>query len=92
MERESLKFDAQEAREIIANDHTDFKVVQSTLLSHSRWSLHYETIVQRFSDGKYFSTCYQVGATEQQDERPYEYETPHFKEVFPTEKTVTVYE
>lgn len=92
MEREKLNYTPEEAREIIQDDHMNFRVISHELLSHSRWSLHYQTIVQRFADDKFFATTYSKGSTEQQDERPYENESPLFTEVFPVEKTVTVYE
>ena len=46
--------------------------VQSTIVEHSRWSVHYEEIFEH--EGKYYRTYYSVGATESQDEQPYEYD------------------
>jgi hypothetical protein len=48
--------------------------------------------VQRKSDGKYFKDGYRRGATESQDERPYEWSEPNFTEVFPVTKTYIDYE
>jgi hypothetical protein len=57
----------------------------------SRWSVEYERIF-KFED-KFYRTHYSVGATESQDERPYEYEEDEIEceEVFPHIETVIVY-
>jgi hypothetical protein len=39
----------------------------------SRWSIHHR-IVFLWTDGKYYTTTYSVGATESQDESPWEYD------------------
>lgn len=49
-------------------------VVQDTIIDNSRWSIIHE-IVFKWTDRKYYKTTYSVGATESQDERPWEYET-----------------
>lgn len=92
MERISFITDKQQAREIIAGESPDYTVIQRRLEGHSRWSLQYNIIIQRVSDGKFFSSDYSEGATESQDERPYEWGEPEFTEVFPVQKTHTVYE
>ncbi len=43
------------------------------VVDNSRWSINHE-IVFKDKDGKYYSTAYSVGATECQDEGPWEYE------------------
>lgn len=91
MEREILKFDSDNGRAIVYDDHEDFKVIEKTILSTSRWSINKEAIVKRISDGKFFETTYSEGATEQQDESPFEYSDAIFEEVMPLEKTVTYY-
>ncbi len=37
-----------------------------------RWSVYHEIVFAH--DGKFYKTCYSVGATEHQDERIWEYE------------------
>ena len=58
----------------------------------SRWSVHYRRVFEH--EGKLYETFYSVGATECQDESPYEYADDEIecKEVFRKEKLVTVYE
>jgi hypothetical protein len=92
-DRVKLTLTAEEGRSIVYDDHDDFELISSEISDTSRWSIFYENIYKRISDGKFFKTNYSVGATECQDERPYEYDgDAHFNEVFPVEKTVIVYE
>jgi len=44
------------------------------IVDGGRWSSHHR-IIFKDKDGKYYSTGYSIGATECQDERPWEYET-----------------
>ena len=68
------------------------KTISNDIEGHSRWSIHYEAVFQH--EGKFYRTTYSVGATESQDEQPYEYEEGEIEcpEVFPYEVTVTRYE
>ena len=81
---------AEEARSVVYEDSEEFKLIESKLVDSSRWSLHYEAFVEHIETGKFFRMpTYCIGATESQDERPYEYD----KEVKLTEvvkKEVTV--
>lgn len=87
-----LNLTADEARDILSEDNEDFRIIKDEIIETSRWSiLHYLT-VQRISDGKFFGSAYSEGATEQQDESPWEYYEPEFVELVPVEKTVIVYE
>lgn len=92
IERERLILTGEEGRRIIYEDHEDFELVTSEIVDNSRWSIVHEDVYQRLSDKKFFKTTYRTGATELQDERPYEYGDAVFKEVFPVEKTIIVYE
>jgi hypothetical protein len=93
MEKTVLRLTPDEGRSILYEDHEDFELVTSEIVDNTRWSIVYEDVYQRLSDKKFFKTTYRKGATEYQDERPYEYLTEAvFEEVFPVEKLVTVYE
>jgi len=93
MEKTILKLTPDEGRSILYEDHEDFELVTSEIVDNTRWSIVYEDVYQRLSDKKFFKTTYRKGATESQDERPYEYDGEAvFEEVFPVEKLVTVYE
>lgn len=67
------------------------EVVKDDIIDTSRWSIHHE-IVFKYED-KYYRTTYSVGATESQDEIPWEYEDEVECEVVePVEKTYIDYE
>jgi hypothetical protein len=92
MNREKLTLTKEDARDLICGDLPGFEVIQKEMVDKSRWSIIYEVVVKRLSDGMFFKDVYQRGATESQDESPYEYSDPNFTQVFPVEKTVIVYE
>lgn len=67
-----------------------FELVSDEITGNSRWSIHHEMIFKH--DGKIYSADYSKGATEQQDESPWEYETEvEAKEVKAVEVTITKY-
>lgn len=49
------------------------EVIEDIIKSASRWSIHHE-IIFKWIDGKFYRAYYSEGATEMQDERPWEYE------------------
>lgn len=90
--REKLIVTKEEARDIIYEDHEDYDVISDEITDHRRWSVDHEVIIKRLSDEKFFQGNYSRGATESQDEKPFEYSEPEFTEVFLTTKTIQVYE
>ena len=48
------------------------KVISDVIIETGRWTVNHELIFKH--EGKLWRTSYQVGATEQQDERPWEYD------------------
>jgi hypothetical protein len=90
-EREILVLTKGQGRELIWGDLPDYETVSDDIVENTRWSLVHEIIVKRKSDGKFFRDYYREGATEMQEERPFENDDPDFKEVFPVEKTIIVY-
>jgi hypothetical protein len=91
--REKLKLTSEEAQHILYDDvdPPEFKIIEDKMVDKSRWSIQYRLVVQRLADGKFFADYYQRGATEYQDQQPWEFDKPNFTEVFPVEKTITVY-
>lgn len=69
----------------------DGKTISDEIYDSSRWSNHYERIFEH--EGKFYRTQYSMGATEQQDEHPYEYDEEEIEceEVFPIQVTITKY-
>ena len=68
------------------------KTIYNKITDHSRWSVYHEVVFQH--DTKFYQTGYSVGATESQDESPYEYEPEEIEcpEVFPRTVVKTVYD
>ena len=68
------------------------RTVHLAIVDHRRWAVVYERIFEH--EGRFFKTRYNVGATESQDEQHYQYEPDEIEcvEVFPVERTITVYE
>ena len=67
-------------------------LVESKLVDHTRWSVHYE-IIFKWTDGKYYKTEYSEGATEMQDEGPWEYQDEvECIEVYKVQRLVDVWE
>lgn len=68
-----------------------YNAVENDITSVSRWSVHHSIIFEY--DGKFWRASYSEGATEMQDERPWEYEEDvECTEVHQVEKTVKVWE
>jgi len=87
-----MKLTAEEAREVVWEDHEDFTTIEKKIVDTSRWSIQYEGIFQHTPTGKFYSVDWQIGATEYQDESPFEYEKEvEFTEVAPQEITVIKY-
>lgn len=78
-----------EAQNIVFHDHDRAKVVLDTIEDTSRWSIRHRLIFEL--DGTLWEGRYQVGATEMQDESPFEYTDPEFFQVEPYEKTIVEY-
>lgn len=68
------------------------ETISDDITGHSRWSVHHRRVFKH--DDKFYETHYSVGATESQDECPYEYDADEIEcvEVVPVERTVTMYE
>ena len=72
----------------------DVELIYDNVTGNSRWAIHHEIVFKLTNGGVplFFKTYYQVGATEQQDESPWEYDkTIDCIEVEPVVKSVTVY-
>ena len=87
-----MKFPKEFLREMEWATPEGVAIVDEDILRVGRWSISYRRV---FSfGGKFYETKYSKGATEVQDERPYEYDDDEIEcpEVVPVERTVTVYE
>lgn len=87
-----MKFSKEDLQDLARGDHRDeFEVIKDEIVDTSRWSNIYEMIFKY--DDRFYQTSYSVGATECQDERPYEYESDEIEcdEVIPVEVTKIEY-
>jgi len=84
-------FDKDEMLDILDAYPTHPDIIADTIYDNTRWSIVHELIFKR--DDKCYRTYYRVGATEHQEERPWDYDDAvKCTEVKPVERTVTVYE
>ena len=80
-------FDKQLLKEIMWEDVEDFEILEDEITDTSRWSIHHYMVFKELSSGKCYGVSYSRGATESQDEQPFEYEGPQIEcdEVEPVE-------
>jgi hypothetical protein len=71
-----MKLTAEEARKVVYEDHDDFDLVGDSkhIIDHTRWSVIYEAVFFHVPSGEHYKFSWSKGATESQDEQPYEYD------------------
>lgn len=68
-----------------------YSALEDKIVDTSRWSIHHSIIFE--DQGKFYKTYYSEGATEMQDESPWEYDNEiECTEVHIVEKLVKVWE
>lgn len=85
----------EDLQEVVSDSETEtLKKVSDRITGKSRWSLNHEFLFQEKATGRFFLVHYSEGATEQQDESPFEHDGEEIdvQEVLPVVRTVTVYE
>ena len=97
--RELLELDVGDTTTDWGNSHgadpgsypLNFECVLKELVDTSRWSTIHEVVYKDLETGKFYESSYRKGATESQDERPYEYDGAEIElcEVVPRE-TITI--
>ena len=77
----------EDARDSIYGDLEGFKTVLNEIIETGRWSIIYDLVIQDEASGKFYESTYSCGATEMQDESPFEYDGDEieFTEVEPVE-------
>jgi len=92
-----MKFPKKFLQALLYNDHKetewpDAEIVQDIITSTSRWSIYHEMVFT--VNGKFYIIDYSIGATEHQDESPFEYEPEEIEceEVVPKITQAIVYE
>lgn len=59
-------------KEYLLSKGLPYNAISETIVDTSRWSIIYEIIFE--DEGKFYKAGYSVGATEYQEEEPWEYE------------------
>lgn len=89
----SKGFKREDLQEMLFGDAPGIEVIEDEVEDTTRWSVIHSVVFKDLETGKFYSTGYSVGATEYQDESPFEYEPDVVKceEVEPVEVTVIQY-
>ncbi len=82
-----MKFKKEFLQDIIGEKET----ISSEVIETGRWHILYYDIFKH--EDKFYETSYRVGATEEQDESPYEFDSNEIEcnEVVPVEYTAIKY-
>jgi hypothetical protein len=88
------KFKKEDLQAVVAGESDTLETVSDRLIGKGRWTINHELVFRETASGRFFRVHYSEGATEQQDESPFEYATDDVAvvEVRPAERVVTVYE
>lgn len=80
-----MKLDVETARELAWGQAgqviNGFTVVENEIEDTSRWSVNYRLVILNRYNSTYWRAYYSIGATESQDERPFEEEYEYGKSV-----------
>jgi len=89
----SKLFPKEELQLVIWDDSETLEVIKDEITDTGRWTIHHYLVFKDIETGKFYLTYYSVGATEQQDESPFEYEDDEIScvEVEPVEVKVISY-
>lgn len=85
-----MKFSKTDLQEMAWGESERFTKVKDEVDGNGRWSIYHSVIFKDTETGKHYSSSYSVGATECQDEKPYEYESDEIECCEVVEKEVVV--
>lgn len=69
-----MVFEKKELQKMAYGESERLEVVEKAISDSSRWSICYSVVFKDNETGKHYASYYSVGATECQDESPYEYD------------------
>ena len=81
----------EEGQELICDRLDGWEKIETKIESHERWTVIYSGVFKHKDTGKFYETWWIVGATENQDEQPFDNEAPELREVEPRQIMVTQY-
>lgn len=91
MEKERIKLDVNETRDIVYQDTSAWDLIESEVLGHWRHGSENTGVFQRRSDGKFFRIHWRDSVKEMMDFEDMNYGVEAV-EVFPKKITTTIYE
>ena len=90
-----MKFKKEIVKELAYDyDFDGYEIIYTKQIDSTRWSIIYEQVFK--FENKFYMTVFSMGATEMQNEEPYEFDADsegmiEAQEVFPKEVTKVVY-
>ena len=69
-----MQFPVQTMRDIASKESEEYESIEVDVVDTGRWTIQYEVIFKEIATGKHYRTYWQRGATEYQDEKPFEYD------------------
>ena len=67
-------FQKKELQEMVFGESKSLQKVEEWVSDTSEWSVHYDVVFKDLETNKYYISYYSEGATECQDELPYEFD------------------
>jgi hypothetical protein len=88
-----MKLTNEEGRRIICEDHDDWIPVEGAdIIETNRWTILVSQVFQHKPSGEHYQLYWRQGATEEQDEQPFEFDAPEPIKVVAKEVTTTRWE
>ena len=91
MERESIRIEVEELRDVVFGDSEHYEVIKSETTGHWRHGSEETTIVRRVSDGKYFQIDWRDSVKDGCEFEDMNYDGVYI-EVFPKTIETVIYE
>lgn len=83
-----MKLTKEQGQDLVYGDLEDWETVEEEIIDNSRWSIHHSGVFKHVPTGKFYRTGWSTGATESQDESPFDYSEPELTEVVEREVIV----
>ena len=87
-----MKLTSEQGKSLVYGDLEGWETVSERIEDVSRWSVNHSGIFKHIETNKFYKTYWSVGATEIQDERPFDHYPPELVEVQQVEKTILIWE
>lgn len=91
MERDKIYLTVEELRDVVYNESNEYNVIKSETTGEWRHGSEETTIVQHVISNKFFKICWRSSVKDECEFLDMN-DAGNYAEVFPAQKTVTVYE